>query len=152
MASVGETPHGVGIVALTTGAVGVEPQPAIEDHALIGDLHTAALVAKDGSIDFLCLPDFDSGSCFVSLLGTPDNGRWKIAPVRPLTSVSRCYRGNTLILETEHATETGAVRLIEFMPIRRGAPRVVRIIEGLQGHVSLTLEMHPRFAYGFTLP
>src|SRR6476646_1765866 len=105
----------------------VERELLIEDHALIGDLHTAALVAKDGSIDFLCLPDFDSSSCFVSLLGTPDNGRWRIAPV------SRRYRGNTLILETEQATETGAVRLIDFMPIRRGAPRVVRIIEGLHG-------------------
>ncbi|HEX8110460.1 MAG TPA: glycoside hydrolase family 15 protein [Kofleriaceae bacterium] len=129
-----------------------EPQPAIQDHALIGDLHTAALVANDGSIDFLCLPDFDSGSCFASLLGTPDSGRWNIAPVRPLTSVNRRYRGNTLILETEQAAETGAVRLIDFMPIRRGAPRVVRIIEGLHGHVTLNFEMHPRFAYGFTLP
>ena len=79
-------------------------QPYIEDNALIGDLHTAALVAKDGSIDFLCLPDFDSGSCFTSLLGTPENGRWKIAPIAG-GSVRRRYRGNTLILETEFETD-----------------------------------------------
>ena len=151
MASVGETPRGVGIVAPSAG-ITVEPQPAIEDHALIGDLHTAALVAKDGSIDFLCLPDFDSGSCFTSLLGTPENGRWKIAPVRPVSSVTRRYRGESLILETELETDEGRVRLIDFMPIRRGAPRVVRIVEGVAGQVTLHFELQPRFAYGLTVP
>ncbi|HEX8110160.1 MAG TPA: trehalase-like domain-containing protein, partial [Kofleriaceae bacterium] len=104
-----------------------EPQRAIEDHALIGDLHTAGLVAKDGSIDFLCLPDFDDGSTFASLLGTPENGRWRIAPLRPAHAVQRRYRGNTLILETEFENDEGVVRLIDFMPIRRSrhqAPRV----------------------------
>ncbi len=129
-----------------------EPQPAIQDHALIGDLHTAALVANDGTIDFLCLPDFDDGSCFTSLLGTPDNGRWKISPVRPTKSIERRYRGNTLVLETEMTNEEGTVRLIDFMPVRREHPRVVRIIEGLKGAVTMKFELHPRFAYGFTVP
>lgn len=129
-----------------------DSQPYIEDNALIGDLHTAGLVSKDGAINFLCLPDFDDGSCFTSLLGTPDNGRWKIAPVRPVDVVRRRYRGNTLILETELENAEGAVRLIDFMPIRRGAPRVVRIIEGLRGAVTMSFELHPRFAYGLTVP
>jgi len=129
-----------------------EPQPPIEDNALIGDLHTAGLVGKDGSINFLCLPEFDDGSCFTSLLGTPDNGRWKIAPLRPVRSVKRRYRGDSLILETEMDTAEGTVRLTDFMPIRRGAPRVVRIIEGLRGSVTMRFELHPRFAYGLTVP
>src|SRR5262245_4733307 len=90
-----------------------EPQAQIEDNALIGDLHTAALVAKDGSIGFMCLPDFDSDSCFAALLGTPENGRWKIAPAQPVTTVKRRYRGNTLILETELESEAGAIRLVD---------------------------------------
>jgi GH15 family glucan-1,4-alpha-glucosidase len=129
-----------------------DPQPAIADNALIGDLHTAGLVAKDGSIDFLCLPDFDDGSCFLSLLGTPDNGRWKIAPRRAVRSVQRRYRGNTLILETEFETDEGAVRVIDFMPIRSGPPHVCRIIEGLRGAVTMRFELHARFAYGLTVP
>jgi GH15 family glucan-1,4-alpha-glucosidase len=130
----------------------VAPQPAIEDHAVIGDLYTAALVANDGSIDFLCLPDFDNGSCFTSLLGTPDNGRWRIAPIRPVRAVKRRYRGNTLILETEFETDDGVVRLVDFMPVRRGAPRVVRILEGVRGEVTMGFELHARFAYGLTVP
>jgi GH15 family glucan-1,4-alpha-glucosidase len=130
----------------------IEPQALIEDHALIGDLHTAALVAKDGTIDFLCLPDFDSASCFASLLGTSENGRWKIAPTRQVKRVSRRYRGDTLVLETDFETDLGAVRVIDFMPVRKGAPRVVRILEGLRGEVTMTFELHPRFAYGLTVP
>src|SRR4051812_19567823 len=95
-----------------------EPSPLIQDHALIGDLHSAALVAKDGAIDFLCLPDFDSGASFASLLGNPDNGRWKIASAVPVRSVKRKYRGRTLILETELTTDEGTVRLVDFMPRR----------------------------------
>jgi GH15 family glucan-1,4-alpha-glucosidase len=129
-----------------------EAQPAIEDNALIGDLHTAALVAKDGSIDFLCLPDFDSGTCFASLLGTPENGRWKIAPTRPARSLHRRYRGDTLILETEFTNDEGVIRLTDFMPIRQGAPRVVRIVECLRGDVTIRFELTPRFAYGLTVP
>jgi len=129
-----------------------EPHPLIEDHALLGDLHTAALVARDGSIDFLCLPDFDSDACFLSLLGTSENGRWKIAPRVPVREVRRKYRGRTLILETEFVTEGGAVRLIDFMPIRSGPPRVVRIIEGIRGEVPVRSELKPRFAHGLTRP
>jgi GH15 family glucan-1,4-alpha-glucosidase len=132
-----------------------EPQPAIEDNALIGDLHTAGLVAKDGSIDFLCLPDFDDGTTFASLLGTPENGRWKIAPVRPAQVVRRQYRGNTLILETEFENDEGVVRLTDFMPIRRSsrhAPRVIRIVEAVRGQVTVRFDLRPRFAYGYTIP
>src|SRR5689334_9992987 len=93
-------------------------QQLIEDHALIGDMHTAALVAKDGSIDFLCLPDFDSEGTFVSLLGNEENGRWQIAPSVPVRSVKRSYRGKTLVLQTEFETEGGTVRLVDFMPLR----------------------------------
>ncbi|MFL5346395.1 MAG: glycoside hydrolase family 15 protein [Hyalangium sp.] len=129
-----------------------EPRLLIEDHALLGDLHTAALVARDGSIDFLCLPDFDSDACFAALLGTPENGRWKIAPSVPVREVRRKYRGKTLILETEFVTDGGAVRLIDFMPVRAGAPRVVRIIEGIRGEVPIRAELKPRFAHGLTRP
>ncbi len=127
----------------------------IEDHALIGDLQTAALVARDGSIDFLCLPDFDSDACFLSLLGTRENGYWKIAPTGPVVASRRRYRPGTLILESEFETESGAVRIIDFMPIRRthtSAPHVVRIVEGLRGEVTLRSELVPRFAHGYTVP
>src|SRR5215475_701789 len=117
-----------------------ELQPAIEDNAIIGDRHTAALVAKDGSIDFLCLPDFDSDTCFASILGTPENGYWRIAPTRGVGSVQRRYRGNTLI------------RVTDFMPVRRQVPHVVRIVEALHGEVTMTFELRPRFAYGLTVP
>jgi GH15 family glucan-1,4-alpha-glucosidase len=124
----------------------------IEDYALIGDLHTAALVGTSGSIDFLCLPDFDSDACFAALLGTPSNGRWKIAPRAPVRNVRRRYRGNSLVLETEIETDDGAVRLIDFMPIRSGPPRVVRRVEGIRGEVALRIELRPRFACGLTVP
>jgi GH15 family glucan-1,4-alpha-glucosidase len=127
-------------------------QPAIEDYALIGDLCTAALVSKAGSIDFLCLPDFDSDACFAALLGTPANGRWKIAPRAPVRAVRRRYRGDSLVLETEIETDGGAVRLVDFMPVRRRTPRVVRWIEGLRGEVPMHHELVPRFACGLTVP
>jgi GH15 family glucan-1,4-alpha-glucosidase len=129
-----------------------EPRLLIEDHALLGDLHTAALVARDGSIDFLCLPDFDSDACFAALLGTSENGRWKIAPRVAVREVRRKYRGNTLILETEFVTEGGAIRIIDFMPVRTDAPRLVRIIEGIRGEVPLRCDLKPRFAHGLTQP
>src|SRR6187549_3674140 len=100
----------------------------IEDYALIGDRGTAALVGKDGSIDWLCLPRFDSGACFAALLGTPDNGRWRIAPAVPITKVRRKYLGDTLVLETEFETEVGTVALLDFMPIRETVPDIVRIV------------------------
>jgi GH15 family glucan-1,4-alpha-glucosidase len=130
----------------------IEPPVLIEDHGLIGDLQTAALVGKDGTIDFLCLPDFDSDACFASLLGTADNGFWRIAPTQPVREVRRRYRGDTLILETELTTDDGTVRLVDFMPIRLGAPEVVRLVEGVQGEVKVRSQLQPRFANGLTTP
>jgi GH15 family glucan-1,4-alpha-glucosidase len=140
--------------AVTEGARPREPerQPPIEDYALIGDLCTAALVSRSGSIDFLCLPDFDSDACFTALLGTPENGRWKIAPRAPVRSTRRRYRGNSLVLETEFETDSGTVRLVDFMPIRQKTPRVVRWIEGVSGEVPMHAQLCSRFACGLTVP
>src|SRR5262245_39611479 len=99
----------------------------IEDYALLGDCHTAALVGKDGSIDWLCLPRFDSGACFAALLGTPDHGRWLIEPKSEQRRVTRRYRQDTLILETEFETDEGVVTLIDCMPPREQEPSVVRL-------------------------
>ncbi|HET9956499.1 MAG TPA: glycoside hydrolase family 15 protein [Polyangiaceae bacterium] len=130
----------------------------IEDYAIIGDTQTLALVSKAGSIDWLCFPRFDSGACFAALLGTPDNGRWRIAPhvnrertaVAP--KVARRYRQDTLILETTFETEDGAVRLVDFMPPRGQSPDVVRIVEGLSGCVPMQSELIIRFDYGSIVP
>jgi GH15 family glucan-1,4-alpha-glucosidase len=124
----------------------------IEDYALIGDCQTAALVGKDGSIDWLCLPRFDSDACFAALLGTPDNGRWMLAPTAPVRAVRRRYRGDTLVLDTEFETDDGAVRVTDFMPVRGVAPDVVRIVEGLRGRVPMRSELVLRFDYGLTVP
>jgi GH15 family glucan-1,4-alpha-glucosidase len=124
----------------------------IEDYALIGDCQTAALVGKDGSIDWLCLPRFDSGACFAALLGTPDNGRWQIAPAVPVRAVRRRYLGNTLVLETELETDSGTVALIDFMPVRRFEPDVFRIVEGRKGTVPMRMELVIRFDYGSIVP
>jgi GH15 family glucan-1,4-alpha-glucosidase len=105
----------------------------IEDYALIGDCQTVSLVGKDGSIDWLCLPRFDSGACFAALLGTVDNGRWQLAPAGPVLETRRKYQGDTLVLETEFVTPSGTVALIDFMPIRDKIPDVVRIVEGRGG-------------------
>ena len=104
----------------------------IEDYALIGDCETAALVSRTGSIDWLCWPRFDSGACFAALLGTPQNGRWLLAPVDANARVSRRYRGDTLILETDYETNDGAVRVIDFMPLRDHRSNVVRTVVGLR--------------------
>ncbi len=128
------------------------PRLLIEDNALIGDLSTAALVAKDGTIDFMCLPDFDSDACFASLLGTAAHGCWRIAPSGRTRSVQRRYRGETLILETELTTDQGVVRLTDFMPIRDGVPHVVRVVEGIEGTVEVDFDLRPRFANGYTVP
>src|SRR6476661_6447727 len=98
----------------------------IEDYALIGDCETAALVAKNGSIDWLCWPRFDSDACFAALLGTPDHGRWLITPSEPVTRLTRCYRDDTLILETTMTTASGEVVLVDFMPPRAQSSHVVR--------------------------
>src|SRR5687768_6138367 len=108
----------------------------IEDYALVGDCETAALVGRDGSIDWLCWPRFDSAACFAALLGRPEHGRWRIAP-RGKSTTRRAYRAETLILETEFETAEGAVRLIDFMPVRNGASDLVRIVEGVRGRVPM---------------
>lgn len=123
----------------------------LEDYALIGDTHTAALVGRDGSIDWLCLPRFDSGACFAALVGGPEHGRWLLAPSAP-TRTRRAYRKDTLVLETEHETDTGAVRVTDFMTPRRGQARVVRLVEGLRGVVPMHMELNLRFDYGVAVP
>jgi GH15 family glucan-1,4-alpha-glucosidase len=124
----------------------------IEDYALIGDCETAALVAKDGSIDWLCWPRFDSSACFAALLGTPDNGRWILCPAVPAKSIRRRYRPETLILETEFETERGSVMVIDFMPLRGGQSNLVRIVRGVRGQVSMKMELILRFDYGESVP
>ncbi len=126
--------------------------PRIEDYALIGDTQTAALVAKDGSIDWLCLPRFDSGACFAALLGETQHGRWRLAPTEPPVDVRRRYLDGTLVLETEFATPTGRVRVIDFMPPRERTPDVVRIVEGLEGSVAMRMDLVLRFDYGAVVP
>jgi len=124
----------------------------IEDYALIGDCETAALVARDGSIDWLCFPRFDSGACFAALLGTPENGRWLLAPAGEIRRVQRHYREGTLILETDYETEEGAVTLIDWMPPRTTVPDVVRVVEGKRGQVRMRMELTLRFDYGWIVP
>jgi len=124
----------------------------IENYALVGDCHTAALVGSDGSIDWLCLPRFDSGACFAALLGGPEHGRWLLAPAAPSRRVERRYRGDTLILETDFETEEGSVRIIDFMPLSDQRWDIVRIVEGLSGRVALRMELVVRFDYGSIVP
>ncbi len=124
----------------------------IEDYALIGDTETVALVGRDGSIDWLCLPRFDSGACFAALLGTKDNGRWRIAPPRDIQRVDRRYRGDTLVLETVFTTSTGTAAVIDFMPVRDDNISVIRIVEGRSGTVSFDMELIVRFDYGAIVP
>jgi GH15 family glucan-1,4-alpha-glucosidase len=124
----------------------------IEDYALIGDCHTAALVARDGSIDWLCLPNFDSGACFASLVGTEEHGRWRIAPRAGIERVRRRYRPGTLILETDFDTGDGRARIIDWMPPDHGVPNVVRRVVGLSGGVAMRCELVIRFDYGSIIP
>src|SRR3954470_20175611 len=124
----------------------------IEDYALIGDLQTAALVGSTGSIDWCCLPRFDSGACFAALLGDPGHGRWLLAPVGELRRSTRRYRHDTLILESVYETDAGIVRAIDFMPPRGTAPDIVRIVEGLGGEVPIRSELTIRFGYGKIVP
>ena len=124
----------------------------IEDYALLGDCHTAALVARDGSIDWLCFPRFDSGACFAALLGAPDHGRWQIAPAGDIRAVRRRYRDGTLILETEYETDTGGVTVIDWMPLRDDAPNVQRMVVGQRGQVAMRMELVIRFDYGAVVP
>ncbi|HXD46150.1 MAG TPA: glycoside hydrolase family 15 protein [Pseudolabrys sp.] len=124
----------------------------IEDYAFIGDCQSAALVARNGSIDWLCWPRFDSPACFAALLGKKDNGRWRIAPSGRPTRVRRAYRPGTLILETEFETATGTAKLIDFMPLREGTSALVRIVFGVTGYVDFRSELLIRFGYGSTVP
>lgn len=124
----------------------------IEDYALIGDLHSAALVGNDGSIDWLCFPRFDSPSCFAALLGDEDNGFWRIAPRAGGPATRRAYREDTLVLETIWETDTGTVKVIDLMPHRDQTPDVVRIVEGVSGTVDMAVDLRMRFDYGRTVP
>ncbi len=124
----------------------------IEDYGLIGDCETAALVGRDGSIDWLCWPAFDSDACFASLLGTPEQGRWLIAPAGEIRKISRRYWDNTLILETRFDTADGAVAVIDFMPPRGNASDVVRLVRGLNGRVKMRMELVIRFGFGADVP
>jgi len=129
----------------------------IEDYALIGDMQTAALVCRDGTVDWLCLPRFDSPAVFAGLLGTEEHGYWRMGPVngpggRPAPADRRRYRGDSLVLESEWDTPRGTVRVIDFMPPRDGAPQLIRIVEGVSGRVPMRSELRMRFSYGWVVP
>jgi len=124
----------------------------IEDYGVIGDMHTMALVGINGSIDWLCVPRFGSDACFAALLGHEGNGCWRIWPQGNVLKTRRAYRGNTLVLETEFETETGAVRLVDFMPVNGDNREVVRIVEGVSGEVAMNMRLLIRFDYGRTVP
>ena len=124
----------------------------IEDYALIGDTHTAGLVSRQGSIDWLCLPRFDSPACFAALLGDRSNGRWLLAPAGPVREVRRRYQGDTMVLETEYRTDDGTVRVVDCMPPRQWDPDVARVVEGVRGRVPMRMELTIRFDYGSIVP
>lgn len=124
----------------------------IEDYAMIGDTESAALVGKNGSIDWLCAPRFDSPAFFASLLGTEDNGHWQIEPVGQVRRVERRYRHGTLVLETDVETDDGVARLVDCMPLHDGQSDLVRVIEGVRGRVAMEMRFSPRFDYGRLLP
>jgi GH15 family glucan-1,4-alpha-glucosidase len=123
----------------------------IEDYGLIGDGETAALVHRNGSIDWLCWPRFDSDACFAALLGRREHGRWKLSPLDPVR-VERRYQPDTLVLETQFETEHGVVRLTDFMPIRDGASVLVRMLQGVRGRVRIRSDLNLRFDYGSLRP
>ncbi|MEU8668120.1 glycoside hydrolase family 15 protein [Streptomyces anulatus] len=129
----------------------------IEDYALIGDMQTAALVCRDGTADWLCLPRFDSHAVFAGLLGTDEHGFWRLGPARaegtePAFADRRRYRGDSLVLESEWDTPRGTVRVTDFMPPRDGAPQLIRIVEGVSGRVPMRSELRMRFSYGRVTP
>jgi carbohydrate kinase (thermoresistant glucokinase family) len=124
----------------------------IEDYALIGDCTTAALVGRNGSIDWLCWPRFDSGALFAALLGTSEHGRWRISPADPRPRIRRAYRDETLVLETVFDTADGSVALIDFMPMGQGSSSVIRLVKGRSGKVAMQMHLALRFDYGVTVP
>jgi GH15 family glucan-1,4-alpha-glucosidase len=124
----------------------------IEDYALIGDCHSAALVGRDGSIDWLCWPRFDSAACFAALLGEPKHGRWRISPAKEIVGVTRRYRDDSLVLETTFETAQGAVTLVDFMPVHDRQCDLVRLVIGRRGRVTMDMELILRFDYGASVP
>jgi GH15 family glucan-1,4-alpha-glucosidase len=124
----------------------------IEDYALIGDTQTAALVGRNGSIDWLCVPRFDSGAVFAALLGDRNNGRWLIGPAGGLQRTERRYLDDTLVLETTFHTDDGVVRLTDCMPIRGRTVDVMRLVEGIEGRVPMHMDLTIRFDYGSIVP
>lgn len=127
-------------------------QLRIEDYAIIGDCQTAALVGLNGSIDWLCFPNFDSPACFSAILGEPEHGRWIITPVEEIRSVRRAYRGDTLVLDTTFETDSGSITVTDCMPIRTEQPDVVRLVQGVRGKVRVRMELVVRFDYGSITP
>jgi GH15 family glucan-1,4-alpha-glucosidase len=125
---------------------------SIQDYALIGDCETAALVGRDGSIDWLCVPRFDSNACFAALLGSPEHGRWLLAPSTPIRQIQRQYRKDTLILETAFETDDGAVTVIDFMPPRSQQLDLVRMVVGQHGQVAMQMQLIMRLDYGSIIP
>ncbi len=138
--------------ARSRGSITADLPLNIEDYALIGDCTTAALVGRNGSIDWLCWPRFDSNALFAALLGTSEHGRWRIFPADPAPGVSRAYRDGTLILETQFDTKDGRVVLIDFMPVGGAGSSVIRLVKGLRGKVAMQLHLVLRFDYGITVP
>jgi len=128
------------------------PAPALEDYALLGDRSTAALVSRAGSIDWWCAPRFDAPACFARLLGTADHGFFAIAPVESAASATRRYRPGTMVLETEHTTPTGRVRVVDCLALGEDRPTVVRLVEGLDGEVEMRVELVVRFDFGSIVP
>lgn len=124
----------------------------IEDYAFLSDTETSALISRDGSVDWLCMPRFDSEACFAKLLGSDENGYWKIYPVDEVTESRRSYRDGSLVLDSEFVTATGRVRLTDFMPIRDESPDLIRVVEGVEGEVPMRMDLAIRFNYGKTEP
>ncbi|MFT0850106.1 glycoside hydrolase family 15 protein [Achromobacter sp. F4_2707] len=126
--------------------------PKIEEYAMLGNCRTAALVSREGSIDWLCFPRFDSAACFSALLGTPDNGCWRITPEGQIRGIRRAYEDGTLILETIFETDTGVAKLIDFMPTTPAHSSVARLVVGLEGRVEFNMDLVIRFGYGRVVP
>jgi carbohydrate kinase (thermoresistant glucokinase family) len=150
------TPDGpqrsTGILASRRPFIGSDLPLDIEDYALIGDCMTAALVGRNGSIDWLCWPRFDSGALFAALLGTSEHGRWRISPADPKPRTSRAYHDDTLVLETIFDTADGSVALVDFMPMGQGDSSVIRLVKGRRGKVAMQMHLALRFDYGVTVP
>jgi GH15 family glucan-1,4-alpha-glucosidase len=127
-------------------------EPLIEDYAIIGDCHTCALVSRDGSIDWLCLPRFDSDACLAALLGTPEHGSWRLGAAAEGARVSRAYLPHSMILETKIVTDQGEARVLDFMPVGHNETAIIRIAEGIRGEVELRLDLTLRFDYGSAIP